>query len=231
MHNSHRHLLGIEAQLLVSFIAIALFVLLFAAVASEMLEGDTLAWDSALLLWLREPTDLANPVGPAWLEKWLQDITALGGISVLTIVTVLVVGYLLISGRTALSVFVLASAIGGSMAGSLLKLAFARDRPDVVPHLVQVQTLSFPSGHALNSAVIYLTLGALLARTEQRPAIKIYIVGSALLLSIVIGISRVYLGVHYPSDVVAGWCAGAAWAAGCATLARKLQHRNELERG
>jgi undecaprenyl-diphosphatase len=150
-------------------------------------------------------------------------------VSVLTVVTTLVVGYLLATRRTALAAFVTASVVGGSIAGTLLKQLFARDRPHVVPHLVEVQSLSFPSGHALNSAVVYITLGALLARTELRPAVKIYIVSAAGLLAVLIGLSRVYLGVHYPSDVAAGWCAGAAWAAACATLARRLQHTNKLE--
>ena len=119
--------------------------------------------------------------------------------------------------------------IGGSIAGTLLKQIFGRERPEVVPHLVQVDSLSFPSGHAFNSAIVYLTLGALLARTEQRRAAKVYILACAFLLAVIIGFSRVYLGVHYPSDVVAGWCAGAAWAAASATLARRLQHRHQLE--
>lgn len=225
-----KHVLGIEAQVLVSFIFVALLALLFAAIASEMLEGDTLAWDRAILLWFREPLDPSQPVGPAWLYKSMKDITALGSVSVLTVITVLVAGYLLTTRRAALALFVLASAIGGSIAGTLLKEAFSRQRPEIVPHLVDVQSLSFPSGHALNSAVIYLTLGALIARTEQRPTVKIYIVGSAILLAMLIGLSRVYLGVHYPTDVIAGWCAGAAWAAGCASLARQLQHRDKLER-
>lgn len=227
---SARRWLGLEARLLLSLLAVVLLALIFGSLASEMSEGDTLAWDQAVLLALRQPGDLAHPVGPTWVRRWLEDITALGGVSVLTIVTILVVGYLLAARKVALAAFVAASVIGGSAAGTLLKQFFSRARPDVVPHLVEVRSLSFPSAHALNSAIVYLTLAALLARTERNPIVKLYIIGAAAALVTLIGVSRVYLGVHYPSDVLAGWCAGATWAAACATVARYLQHRHKLER-
>jgi undecaprenyl-diphosphatase len=224
-------LLGIESRLLLWLLAVGLLVLLFLGIASEMAEGETLAWDRAILLALRQPGDLATPIGPPWLAKSLKDITALGGGAVLTLVTAIVTGYLLASRRAALAGFLVLSVAGGSIVGTLLKHAFGRDRPNVVPHLVDVETLSFPSGHAFNSAIVYLTLGALLARTQQRRAVKIYILAAAFALAAIIGFSRIYLGVHYPSDVVAGWCAGAAWAAASASLARRLQHGHRLEGG
>ena len=161
-------LLGVESRLLLWLLAAGLLVLLFLGLASEMAEGETLAWDRAVLLALRQPGDLAMPIGPPWLAKSLKDITALGGGAVLTLVTAIVAGYLLASRRAALAGFLVLSVAGGSIVGTLLKHLFGRDRPDVVPHLVDVQTLSFPSGHAFNSAIVYLTLGALLARTQQR---------------------------------------------------------------
>ncbi|HEX6604898.1 MAG TPA: phosphatase PAP2 family protein [Sphingomicrobium sp.] len=224
-----QRLLGVESRLLLWLLAAGLLVLLFLGLASEMAEGETLAWDRAVLLALRQPGDLAMPIGPPWLAKSLKDITALGGGAVLTLVTAIVAGYLLASRRAALAGFLVLSVAGGSIVGTLLKHLFGRDRPTVVPHLVDVQTLSFPSGHAFNSAIVYLTLGALLARTQQRRAVKVYILACAFFLAAIIGFSRVYLGVHYPSDVVAGWCAGAAWAGISVTVARRLQHGHQLE--
>jgi len=224
-----RRILGLEVEVLVAFLAIALLAFVFVAIASEMAEGDTLAWDRLILTGLRMPGDLSDPIGPGWLLKTMRDLTALGGVSVLTLVSVLVTGYLAASRRISLAVFVAFSTLGGGIGGTLLKDLFLRPRPTIVPHLVDVDSLSFPSGHALNSAVIYLTLGALLARAEARRTVRIYVISVAILLTIVIGVSRVYLGVHYPSDVLAGWSAGAAWAAMCSSLARSLQRRHQLE--
>jgi undecaprenyl-diphosphatase len=112
-----------------------------------------------------------------------------------------------------------------------LKLGFARPRPDLVPHGVRVYTASFPSGHAMLSAVTYLTLGALLARVQPQRRVKAFLLGLAIALTVLIGMSRVYLGVHWPSDVLAGWCGGAAWASLCWFVALQLQRRGEVERG
>ena len=224
-----RRILGLEVEVLVAFLAIALLAFVFVGIASEMAEGDTLAWDRLILTALRSTGDASDPIGPAWLLKSMRDLTALGGVSVLTLVTTLVTFYLAASRRVGLALFVAMSTIGGAIGGTVLKALFLRPRPSIVPHLVDVDSLSFPSGHALNSAVIYLTLGALLARAEARRTVRIYVIGVAILLTMLIGISRVYLGVHYPSDVLAGWCAGAAWAALCSSVARFLQRRSQLE--
>jgi undecaprenyl-diphosphatase len=226
---TRRRILGLEVEVLVAFLAIAFLAFVFVAIASEMAEGDTLAWDRQILTALRATADPSHPVGPDWLLKSMRDLTALGGVSVLTLVTVVVTGYLAASRRIGLALFVALSTIGGAIGGTILKELFLRPRPLVVPHLVDVDSLSFPSGHALNSAVIYLTLGALLARAEARPSVRIYVIGVAIFLTMLIGISRVYLGVHYPSDVLAGWCAGAAWAATSSSIARMLQRRRQLE--
>ena len=226
---TRRRILGLEVEVLVAFLAIAFLAFVFVEIASEMAEGDTLAWDRQILAALRMPGNPSVPIGPGWLLKWMRDLTALGGVSVLTVLTVIVTGYLAVSRRGSLAIFVAISTIGGAIGGTLLKDLFLRPRPTIVPHLVEVDSLSFPSGHALNSAVIYLTLGALLARAEARPSVRISVIGVAILLTVLIGLSRVYLGVHYPSDVLAGWCAGAAWAAICSSIARMLQHRRQLE--
>lgn len=219
---------SVDAELLAVFLALALFGLLFMALASEVAEGDTLSLDHAVLKSLRDP-GTGEPIGPRWLQLAMIDVTALGGVSVLTLLTAASIGYLLAARRKAHALFLLASTVGGALVGTLLKYAFVRPRPEIVSHLVAVDSLSFPSGHALNSAVIYLTLGALLARSEARPAIRIYIVLVAITLTLMIGVSRVFLGVHYPSDVLGGWCAGAAWAAACSSIARILQKRRALE--
>ena len=119
---------------------------------------------------------------------------------------------------------------GGTALSSLLKLGFARPRPDLVPHAVEVYTASFPSGHAMLSAVTYLTLAALLARVQPRRRLRIYVLALAVLTSLLVGASRVYLGVHWPSDVAAGWCVGAAWALLCWLAALRLQRTGRVER-
>jgi len=201
----------------------------FLSIAGEVREGDTHAFDDAILLWFRTPGDTANPIGPAWVEMAFRDITALGGMTVLALLTLSVVGYLLMCRKHASALLVAVAVLGGVVVSSLLKLGFDRPRPDVVAHLVDVHTLSFPSGHAMLSAATYLTLGVLLARTEKRFVVRAYFVGVAIVLTLLIGLSRIYLGVHYPTDVLAGWCAGAAWALICWTVARWLQHRGQVE--
>jgi undecaprenyl-diphosphatase len=119
--------------------------------------------------------------------------------------------------------------LGGTALNSLLKLVFARPRPDLVTPLTQVLTLSFPSGHAALSAIGYLTLGALLAQAQASRAIRIYFIVVAVALTLLVGVSRVYLGVHYPTDVLAGWCIGLAWAAICWSTMTYFQRRGEIE--
>jgi undecaprenyl-diphosphatase len=106
---------------------------------------------------------------------------------------------------------------------------YARPRPDLVPHLSPVYTSSFPSGHSLIAAVVYLTLGSLLASVISRPMLKVYVLSVAMLLTTAVGLSRVYLGVHYPTDVLAGWLAGLVWALLCWLVARVLQRRGRVE--
>ncbi|QZO02548.1 phosphatase PAP2 family protein [Chenggangzhangella methanolivorans] len=202
----------------------------FVRIADEMVEGETRAFDERILLALRDPADLKRPIGPAWLETAMVDLTGLGGVPTLTLITALVVIYLLVARRFGNAALVALSISGGAILTSVLKIGFARPRPEVVDHLVAVQSLSFPSGHAMASAVVYLTLGALLARTERRRAVRGYIFAVAGFLTLLIGVTRVFLGVHYPTDVLAGWTLGAAWALLCWLVARWLRPRdNETE--
>ena len=156
----------LEAGTLISVLVVAGGMLLFAKLVDEVLEGETHAFDQAVLLAFRNPGDLSDPVGPAWLQLMFRDITALGGPTVVTLIAVAVIGFLLIDGKRFAALLMLASVGGGAVLSSVLKLGIDRPRPDLVAHLVEVSTASFPSGHAMLSAVIYLTLGALLSRVE-----------------------------------------------------------------
>jgi len=212
-----------EFSTLIAFLVASGMAFAFTRIADEMAEGETRAFDESILLALRQADDPARPIGPWWLEAAMIDVTSLGGWAVLAMLTTLVVVYLFITARTGAAWLVLASVAGGSVLSSLLKIGFARPRPELVDHLVNVSSASFPSGHAMLSAATYLTLGALLARTETRRSVRGFIFGVAVALTLVIGMSRVYLGVHYPTDVLAGWCMGASWALACWLVARWLR--------
>lgn len=220
-----RHELGSVLSMLV----LALGTWAFAEVADEVREGETQGVDRTLLLSLRAPGDPADPVGPRWLEEAGRDVTALGGLAVLAMVTVAAVGYLSLLGKRRAAAFVAASVIGAALLSFALKEIFDRARPELVPHLSHVLTASFPSGHAMLSTTVYLTLGALLARLHRNLLVKAYVLLWALLLAILVGVSRVYVGVHWPSDVLAGWAAGAAWAAFTSLVAEGLMRRGVLD--
>jgi undecaprenyl-diphosphatase len=187
----------------------------FLELADEVIEGETDALDRRLLLMLRHAQDLSDPKGPWWLELAMRDVTALGSTSVLALVTLAALGYLVILRRWGTALMLACAVAGGLAASHALKLLIERPRPDLVPHGVPVLTLSFPSGHATMSAVVYLTLGALLASLQPSRRAAVYLLAVAVLLTVLVGFSRVYLGVHWPSDVLAGWALGAAWAAAC----------------
>jgi undecaprenyl-diphosphatase len=195
----------------------------FAELADEILEDEPHAFDQRLLLLLRS-ADPADPIGPAWLEFAMRDITALGGYTVIIIMMLVAVGYLIIVHQRASAALVIISLAGGTLINNLLKQWFDRPRPDLVAHLVEVKTLSFPSGHAMLSAIAYLTLAALIARVQPRRRLKVYVLSIGVALTLLVGVSRVYLGVHWPSDVLAGWCLGAAWAIACWLTARWWQY-------
>lgn len=181
----------------------------------EVVQGEGRHFDEAVLLALRNPADPADPLGPPWLELTMRDITALGGIPVLGLLSLLALGWLVLRQRWRSVTLMLLALPGALLLNTLLKQSFDRPRPSLVAHLVEVETSSFPSGHAMLSAVGFLTLGVLLAGGADRRRERGYILGAAVALTLLIGCSRVYLGVHWPSDVLAGWCLGAAWAMGC----------------
>lgn len=219
-----------ELGTLLSVLALTVGLWAFAAVLTEVYVGDTAALDRALLLALRESDDLANPIGPVWLEEVGRDLTALGGIAVLTLVCAFSLGYLLLIRKPRAAAYLAASVLSALGVTLALKALLDRARPELVPHLSHVMTASFPSGHAMLSAAVYLTLGALLARTHESLLLKGYFLLCAAGVSLVVGVSRVYVGVHWPTDVLAGWAGGAVWASGCWLGARVLQRRGDVER-
>jgi undecaprenyl-diphosphatase len=203
-------------------------VWLFAALADEVMEGGTRKLDRSLLLALRRPGDL-QPLGPPALLDAARDITALGGPPLLMLLTAAVSLFLALDGKKHMALFVCASVGSGLLLSNLLKNSFDRARPDIVPHEVYASSSSFPSGHSMLSALTYLTLGAILARAHDSKLLKAYFLLIAVFLTVLIGVTRVYLGVHWPTDVLAGWTAGAVWALLCWLLARRLQRRHALE--
>jgi undecaprenyl-diphosphatase len=203
----------------------------FMGIASEMREGETQEFDRRVLLALRSPADAADPIGPRWLEEMARDFTGLGGVGVLGLITAASVVYLLMMRKRHAALLLAAAVGGGILLSTLFKAGFDRPRPDLVTHLSLVYTASFPSGHSMMSAVTYLTLGALLARLHEGRAVQAFIVCVAILITVLVGLSRVYLGVHWPTDVLAGWAAGAAWACLCWLVALWFQKRGAVERG
>jgi undecaprenyl-diphosphatase len=215
-----------EVFLLASLALIAGAILAFVGIADEMREDGGRAFDwSVLRLTHPNPADPADPVGPSWLDQASADFSALGSVTVLLTVVIGACGYLLLR-RRALEALLLALATGGGLAISqMLKTVFGRDRPPDAYRAVEVLNQSFPSGHAVLSAVVFLTLGAMLARAEESWRLRVYVLSVAILIAVLIGLTRIHLGVHWATDVLGGWCAGAAWAAACWLLDRWIRLR------
>ena len=224
-----RWVTGQEAVVLLAALGIVLSLTVFAKTAGEMGEGDLRELDDGVLRMVRSPDDPSVPIGPTWLVQAAIDVTALGGTTVLALSLLIVVGYLALEGRYDAIVLVVVATAGGGILGEGMKWWFARARPAIVPHLVNVGSASFPSGHSMLALVTYLTLGALLARFVPRRRTRTYCISVSLLLALLVGLSRVYLGVHYPTDVLAGWSAGLAWALLCWLVARYLQYRGRVK--
>jgi len=196
----------------VAILIVAIGLWIFLGVADEMGEGDTMAFDHAIMYGLRSAGSPHNPIGPDWLEIAAADITSFGSVTGLTVIVALIAGYFAAFRRYREALILIAAPISGSMLSNWLKLYFNRDRPPLELHAVTVINPSFPSGHAMLSAVVYLTLAVLIARFSDRRRVKIYSLAMGVTMTLVVGMSRVYLGVHWPTDVLAGWSLGAAWA-------------------
>jgi len=191
----------------------------FLEVADEVVEGEAQRWDELIMHLIGGRGDW-DPVGPQWFEDLWRDITALGGVGITVLITVAAVLYFVLGGRWAPAILVAATYAGAGVLTFWLKTLFARPRPETMTDLARVASASFPSGHAMVSIVVYLTLGALLASAESRLRFKLFFVFAALSVAFLVGVSRVYLGVHYPTDILAGWSLGLLWASLCWIIAR-----------
>jgi undecaprenyl-diphosphatase len=219
-----------EILMLVALLIVVLCAWGFIELAGRVVSGSTQNLDQWAVDAFRQIVLRHVPIAPEAIDQTFMDISALGGPTVLLMMTAAVLGFLLWDRRYNALLLMTMATVGGVMLTWLLKEAISRSRPEGM-HLALIQFSSFPSGHSMLSAVIYPTLGTLLARLVPRKRLKIYFMLVALTLSFLIGISRIYLRVHYPTDVLAGWAAGLAWAAFCWTIAKYLQRRGALEGG
>lgn len=203
-------------------------LLVFRHIAEEVGEGDTHAFDRTIMYALRTPGDPSRPIGPDWLNIAATDVTSLGSLTVLGIIVLLVCGLFLSFRRWREALLLLLASGSGLILTNILKDVFQRDRPPAILHAVRAINASFPSGHAALSATVFLTLGALIAHFAERRRVRVYALAAAVILSLLVGCSRVYLGVHWPTDVLGGWCVGAAWALvwwGVAIAWERITHR------
>lgn len=219
----------LESVMLLTSLLVAGGIWGFVELADEVLEGETRQIDEWIMLLLRNPEDLSDPLGPLWFEEMMRDITAFGSIIFLTLFSLAVVGFLLLKKKKGMAVYTTAAISGGLLLSTLLKHSFNRPRPDLVPHGSYVMSASFPSGHSMLSAVVFLTLGGLIARYTKPKQLKVYVLTLSIMATLMVGCSRVYLGVHWPTDVLAGWTAGSSWALFCWVCVIFLQRRGQVE--
>jgi undecaprenyl-diphosphatase len=191
-----------------SVVATPIVLLILGFLAGAMRE-KLLTLDYGVMLAIRNANHSA-PMGPTWLREMARDVTSLGSTTVLATVILTVGGYFLLTGETSVTCLLTGAALGGLGLNSILKFVFARPRPIIVAETTRLYTSSFPSGHASLSAIVYLTIAALLAL--HNPALAAFFISFAILLTLIVGLSRIFLGLHYPTDVVAGWCIGASWS-------------------
>jgi undecaprenyl-diphosphatase len=221
--------LGRHALFILGALSVLALALAFTLVASEVKDGDTQGFDRAFLVALRADGNPADAWGPEWVEDWVRDITALGSAAVLILMTAAAAGFLAFRRQFHALLLLLVSMVGGIGVSTLLKGLFMRTRPDLVAVPEHLST-SFPSGHSMMAAVGYLTLGLILSRFVKPLAFKVYVITVAAVLTALVGFSRMYMAVHYPSDVLAGWIAGLAWAGLCFLAAEWLQRRGAVEK-
>lgn len=200
----------------------------FVSIADEVLEGDSHAWDESILLSMRAADDPSDPLGPSWFEEAGRDVTALGSVAALAIFTTAMTGYLALKKQPWVALFVVVSIVAGTGISTALKSGFNRPRPALVPHETQIYTKSFPSGHSAMSSLVYLTLGAVMSRAERDRNTKLFFIAVPITMSLLVGVSRVYMGVHWPTDVAAGWLFGISWSAASWLVFRYVQRRYRL---
>ncbi|PZO13422.1 MAG: PA-phosphatase [Burkholderiales bacterium] len=184
----------------------------FVWTADEMREGETMLRDRQWLLALHISSQADHLLGGAPVLQLAREVTALGSPWLLCLLVGGVAGVLMAMRQRRLAFFIVASTSAGALFNTALKQGFERARPDLVPHEVIVLNASFPSGHAFGAAMVYLTLAALLTLRLELRAPRAVLLALAIGVTLAVGVSRIALGVHWPSDVLAGWAAGSAWA-------------------
>ena len=216
-----------EIAAISALFVVTLGVMTFVELADDMTEADGRAFDQAVLEAMRPGVTPADPWGPGWLEEAAMDLTALGGIAVLGLFALATIGFLILQ-RKRLSALLLALGLAGGVALSEgLKAVFGRERPPEELQAVETLNASFPSGHSLLSAVFYLSIGVMLTRAFPQRRFKAYVIGVAVLLTLLVGLTRVYLAAHWATDVLAGWSVGAAWAMALWLVAYAVQRRQQ----
>jgi len=215
----------------ITLILISLGLFVFFRLTEHMLDGSTGDFDRQVLLWFRNPQDLNDPIGPHSLEVAVRDATALGGLLILGLLVLCVCGYLWLSRKRSLAIFIGMSVTLGTLLNTLLKDLIARARPDLFAHATDAAFSSFPSGHAMMSTMVYLTIGALASLSTENRQIKAYILFWSVFLPLIVGLSRLYLGVHWPTDIIAGWLAGATWSLLCLWIYLHFINGNGKKKG
>ncbi len=214
--------------LMLGLAALIMAIAVVAVLGNVIAHGTQFGFDRAVLLLMRDAVPgggASIPEGPAFVQQAMVDITAMGGGTVLTLLLLLSAGYLALQRHWLTALLVFVGGTTGPAAVAVAKIVFGRARPDVIDHLVEAGSASFPSGHAANSAAVYLTLALVLVQIVRSRRQRTYIVAVAAALTLAIGSSRVYLGVHWPSDVLAGWTFGALWAFGWWAIGHWLRAR------
>jgi undecaprenyl-diphosphatase len=218
-----------EARIFLQVFMVAGCIWTFVKLAGKIRKGGTDEIDNEILRAFRRPENTAIPIGPSWLPEVARDVTALGSGADLTLASMTLVGYLCLNRRFRAAGYLIASVGSGLLLCQLLKDFFVRRRPTAVAHLTHFDPQSFPSGHSMGSAIVYLTLGGIISRQFGGWVTKVYFLSIALLTTLLVGLSRLYLGVHYPTDVLAGWAAGSLWSSACTQAARWLQRQGAVE--
>ena len=188
----------------------------FAELAGHVMSGTTQRFDETVLVWLAAHR---SPL----LDRAILEFTALGtGLVVVTVVAVAAMFLWLSHHRFSAGLLLLATA-GGIVLNNVLKLGFDRPRPDIVARIAETSTSSFPSGHAMSAAIVYGTVAYLAARLQQSHFARALTALVAILVIAGIAVTRLYLGVHYPSDVLGGIVVGLAWAGFCMAMLEMMQ--------
>jgi undecaprenyl-diphosphatase len=218
-----------DTRLLLEVLAVAGLVWIFFAITNAVTQNETQTFDEKVLLSLRTDAAGKDPIGPEWVEVAMVDLSALGSGAVATLVTTLSVVFLLLDRKPRLAIMLAVCALGTYGVMSAFKDIFARGRPVIIHALRGENGYSFPSGHASIGAALYVTLAVLIASGLERRRLRVYVIFAGVGLALLIGFTRIYIGVHYPSDVVAGWTVGTAWATLCGAVSRQLQKRGVVE--